>query len=441
MGIVGIASQATVVFTGGVVNTTGGAGVMVIVLDTDVSGLPQISVAVHVSVMDPPHGPGVALNVDGLDVPLIKHVPLNPFVYDNVPEVGVTPQASVIPPGAVMVGNAAGVTVIVLDTGARALPQMSVAVHVSVIVPPHGPGVTLNVDELEVPLIKQVPLCPFVYGSVDDAGVTPHAILIPAGAVIVGSTAGETVIVLETDASGRPQISVAVHVSVIVPPHAPGVAVNVDVLEVPLMRHDPLSPLEKGSVDEVGTVPHAIVIEPGAVIVGRAAGVTVIVLDTATSVLPQASVAVHVSVTVPPHAFGDALNVEGFEEPVIRQVPLSPLEYTNELATGNAPHATVIPAGAVMVGSAAGKIVIILETDASGRPQMSVAVQVSVIVPPQFPGIVLNVDVFDVPLIKQPPLCPFVYGSVLDAGVTPHAILIPAGAVMVGRAPGLIVIT
>jgi hypothetical protein len=50
------------------------------VLDTDTSNLPHSSVAVHVSVIVPPQGPGVALNVDGLDVPLIKHEPLNPFV-------------------------------------------------------------------------------------------------------------------------------------------------------------------------------------------------------------------------------------------------------------------------------------------------------------------------------------------------------------------------
>jgi hypothetical protein len=63
-----------------VVNTAGGAGVTVIVLETDASGLPQISVAVHVSVIVPPHAPGAALKVDVLEVPLIKHDPLDPLV-------------------------------------------------------------------------------------------------------------------------------------------------------------------------------------------------------------------------------------------------------------------------------------------------------------------------------------------------------------------------
>jgi len=151
-----------------------------------------------------------------------------------------------------------------------------------------------------------------------------------------------------------------------------------------------------------------MVMGPGAVIVGSAAGVTVMILETGASVLPHPSIAVHVSVTVPPQALGAALNVDGFEVPVIRQAPLSPFEYINEVATGNAPHATVIPGGAVIVGKAAGKIVMVLETEASSRPQISVAVHVSVIVPPHDPGAGLNVDGLEVPLIKQPPLCPLV---------------------------------
>ena len=46
-------------------------------------------------------------------MPLIKHPPLKLFVNGSVLDVGVTPQAIVIGPGAVIVGNAAGLTVIV----------------------------------------------------------------------------------------------------------------------------------------------------------------------------------------------------------------------------------------------------------------------------------------------------------------------------------------
>ena len=64
--------------------------------------------------------------------------------------------------GAVIIGNAAGLTVIVLDTEVIVLPQRSVAVHVSVTVPPQAEGVAEKVDGLEVPLIKQPPLNPLV---------------------------------------------------------------------------------------------------------------------------------------------------------------------------------------------------------------------------------------------------------------------------------------
>ena len=61
-------------------NTGGGAGERVITLVTGASALPQASVAVHVSVIVPPHGPGADENVDVLDVPVIRHDPVSPFV-------------------------------------------------------------------------------------------------------------------------------------------------------------------------------------------------------------------------------------------------------------------------------------------------------------------------------------------------------------------------
>jgi len=71
-----------------------------------------------------------------------------------------------------------------------------------------------------------------------------------------------------------------------------------------------------------GNAPHATVIFAGAVIVGNAAGSTVIVLE-AVIVLPQASVKVQVSVTVPPQEVGAGVCVE-VTEPVIKHVPEPP---------------------------------------------------------------------------------------------------------------------
>jgi hypothetical protein len=46
--------------------------------------------------------------------------------------------------------------------------------------------------------------------------------------------------ILDTDASGLPHASVAVQVSVTVPPHAPGSAEKVDGFDVPVIRHPPV---------------------------------------------------------------------------------------------------------------------------------------------------------------------------------------------------------
>ena len=62
--------------------------------------------------------------------------------------------------GEVNVGAGAGLTVMTLEA-VNDLPQASVAVHVSVTVPPQGPGAAVCVD-VAVPLIKQVPLAPLV---------------------------------------------------------------------------------------------------------------------------------------------------------------------------------------------------------------------------------------------------------------------------------------
>ena len=76
-----------------------------------------------------------------------------------------------------------------------------------------------------------------------DIGNEPHATVMLTGAVIVGNAAGSTAMILDTEASGLPHGSIAVHVSVIGPPHPPGVPLKVDVFDVPLIRQAPANPL------------------------------------------------------------------------------------------------------------------------------------------------------------------------------------------------------
>ena len=142
--------------------------------------------------------------------------------------------------GAIIVGNRGGVTVIVLETGASARPQASVAVQVSVIVPTQPLGAGLNVEGLEIPVMRQEPSCPLLNTIVLGVGINPHATVTLIGAVIVGNVAGETVIVLETGMSALPQASVAVQVSVITPPQPLGAGLKVDKLEIPIKAQPPL---------------------------------------------------------------------------------------------------------------------------------------------------------------------------------------------------------
>ena len=180
--------------------------------------------------------------VTSLTVTVTVPVQLSVAVTEAIEAAGTSAaQLTVIAAGVpVIVGGVVSLIVIVLETEAKALPQLSVAVQVSVTVPPQEFGVAVNVDELEVPLSKQPADNPFVNGKVLGAGMAPQATVILAGAVIVGKAAGLTVIVLETGANALPQISVAVHVSVTVPPQEFGVEVKVEGFEVPLIKHPPL---------------------------------------------------------------------------------------------------------------------------------------------------------------------------------------------------------
>src|SRR5258708_13420272 len=121
-------------------------------------------------------------------------------------------------------------------------------------------------------------------------------------------------------------------------------------------------------------------------------------------VLAHASVNVHVSVTLPPHGPGNALNVN-FTDPLIKHDPLPPFVYPSVLVTA-APHATVIAGAAANTATAAPLTVIVL-VFVIVLAHASVIVGVSVTLPAHGPVNELSVDVTD-PLIKHVPLPPFV---------------------------------
>jgi hypothetical protein len=90
-----------------------------------------------------------------LDIPLIRHEPLIPLLYEIVLAEGINPHATVILAGAVMTGNVAGVMVITL-LPLIVLLHASVNVQVSVSVPPQLLAVPVLIA-VTVPDIKHEP--------------------------------------------------------------------------------------------------------------------------------------------------------------------------------------------------------------------------------------------------------------------------------------------
>ena len=190
---------------------------------------------VHVSVTFPPQAPGSVPRLEFTD-PLTKQAPLPPLVKVNLCVVA-PPQATVMVGAAANSGAAAGDTTIVLVL-VIVLWQASVNVHVSVTLPPHTPGSVLRLDAAD-PLIKQAPLPPLVNVN-DDVTAPPHATVIVPAAANSACAAGLTTMVLVL-VIVCPH-TVAVHVSVTLPPHTPGSVPRVDVAD-PLNKQSPERPL------------------------------------------------------------------------------------------------------------------------------------------------------------------------------------------------------
>jgi hypothetical protein len=217
----------------------------VMVLETGVKTRPQASVAVQVSVTVPAH-PGIVEKVESADVPALAQAPVNPFVKGILVAAGNAPQIPVIFAGAIIVANGS-VTVIVLETE-KVLPH-AVAVQVSIAVSPATPlpqtVVREKVEGAELPVIAQVPVKPFVKLNVVGASIVPQLTVIFAGAVIVGTAAALTVILLLTTIFAPPQGFAILQVSVITPPsQAVEVPEKIESGDVPAIAQAPFNPLE-----------------------------------------------------------------------------------------------------------------------------------------------------------------------------------------------------
>ena len=138
--------------------------------------------------------------------------------------------------------------------------------------PPQAPGSVPRVEVTD-PEMRHASLPPLVKVS-EDVTAPPQATVIVPAAANSGAAAGDTTIVLVL-VMVCPQC-VVVHVSVTLPPHAPGIVPRVEFTD-PLTRHAPLPPLVKVKLCVVAP-PHATVMVPAAANSGAAAGLTTIVL-------------------------------------------------------------------------------------------------------------------------------------------------------------------
>src|SRR6187551_115540 len=359
----GVSGHSIVAAAGIVVNTGAVLSSTVITCDA-VAVLPQPSVAVNVlvTVYSLAHVPGVEASL------VVMFTVPQASLAIAVPKDGVSGHSIVAAAGIVVnTGAVLSSTVITCDAVA-VLPQASVAVNVLVTVYSlaHVPGV-----EASLVVMFTVPQASLAIAVPND-GVSGHSIVAAAGIVVnTGAVLSSTVITCDAVAV-LPQASVAVNVLVTVYSlaHVPGVEASLVV-----MFTVPQASLAI-AVPNDGVSGHSIVAAAGIVVnTGAVLSSTVITCD-AVAVLPQASVAVNVLVTVYSLA-----HVPGVEASLVVMftVPQASLAIAvpNDGVSG---HSIVAAAGIVVNTGAVLSSTVITCDAVAVLPQASVAVNVLVTV-------------------------------------------------------------
>ena len=134
---------------------------------------------------------------------------------EGVPKSGVVPHEIVDAAGTVKTGAMVSTTEMVVDCGAEALPQASVAIQVRVTSYELQPAVVDGV-------VTSLPTCVIVTAEpqastadgVPKTGVVPQEIVEAAGTDRTGAIVSTTEMVVDCGAEALPQASVAIHVRV-----------------------------------------------------------------------------------------------------------------------------------------------------------------------------------------------------------------------------------
>src|SRR6187431_1613403 len=403
----GVSGHSMVVAAGNALNTGGVLSSTVITWEA-VAVLPQASVAVNVlvRVYSLAHAPLVVTSADVMVTA--------PQASLAVAKDGVSGHSMVVAAGnALNTGGVLSSTVITWEAVA-VLPQASVAVNVLVRVYSlaHAPLVVTSAD-----VMVTAPQASLAVAVAKD-GVSGHSMVVAAGnALNTGAVLSSTVITWEAVAV-LPQASVAVNVLVRVYSlaQAPLVVTSADVMVTP-----PQASLAVAVAND-GVSGHSMVVAAGnALNTGAVLSSTVITCD-AVAVLPQASVAVNVLVTVYSLA-----QVPGALASVVVMFTVPQASVAIAVPKdGVSGHSMVVAAGIVVNTGAVLSSTVITCDAVAVLPQASVAVNVLVTVYSlaQVPGALASVVVmFTVPQAS-------VAIAVPKDGVSGHSMVVAAGIVV-----------
>src|SRR4029079_18497131 len=363
----------------GMVPKTGAVLSSIVITCVAVAVLPQASLAVNVlvTVDSLAQAPGGVASVN-----VIGGVPQASVAVGEANE-GTAGHSIVEGPGMVPKTGAVLSSTVITCVAVAVLPQASLAVNVLVTVDSlaQAPGVVASVN-----VIVGVPQASVAVGEANE-GTAGHSIVEGPGMVPkTGAVLSSTVITCVAVAV-LPQASLAVNVLVTVDSlaQAPGVVASVNVIV-----GVPQASVAVGEANE-GTAGHSIVEGPGMVPKTGAVLSSIVITCVAVAVLPQASLAVNVLVTVDSlaQAPGTVASVN-----VIVGVPQASVA-VGEANEGTAGHSIVEGPGMVPKTGAVLSSIVITCVAVAVLPQASLAVNVLVTVDSlaQAPGVVASVNV------------------------------------------------
>src|SRR6185369_1230931 len=276
--------------------------VQVMVLDTDNAVLAQASVAFHVRVCEREQPVAVTVPVvaEGVTGPQASVAVAVPSAASITADEGLQPNVKVVPVAVITGAIVSSVHVMVLNTASAALLQASDAFQVRVCEREHPVAVTVEVvaEGVTGPQASVAVAVPSAASITAGVGLQPRVSVVPVAVITGAIVSSVQVMVLDTASAALLQASVAFHVRVCEREHPVAVTVPVVAEGVtgPQASVAVAVPSAASIAADEGLHPNVKVV-PVAVITGAiVSNVQVMVLDTASAALLQASVAFQVRV-------------------------------------------------------------------------------------------------------------------------------------------------